>query len=160
MSVKEIIENLSLFNGLRDEELNTMVKISQVTNYPPGSVIIEEGSEGDSLMIINKGSVDVIQKLDNDDHNIKLATLGKGTFFGEMALIDVATRSATVVAKEETEVITIMQEDVSALLEGEEGLKYIPILVNIARGMSTKLRKANESLSAISDILKKYYYSI
>jgi CRP/FNR family transcriptional regulator/CRP/FNR family cyclic AMP-dependent transcriptional regulator len=159
VSKKDIIESAALFNGLGDEQLEKIIGIAKVRIFPPGSVIIEEGSNGNSMMIISRGAVDVVQKVAGDEGNIKLATLGKGQIFGEMALIDIEPRSATVIANEETEIVEISQEEVNELLTSGEGLDYIPILVNIARGMSGKLRKANLSLAEISNVLKRYYYS-
>ncbi len=159
MSKKQVIEESALFNGLSDNQLEKIISIAKVRTFPPGSVIIEEGAAGNSMMIISRGIVDIVQKVEAEDRNIKLATLSKGQIFGEMALIDIEPRSATVIASEETEIVEIAQEDVNGLLTSSDGLNYIPILVNIARGMSEKLRKANQSLADISNILKRYFYS-
>ena len=71
------------------------------TSYPAGAVIFEEGSDGDKLLVVKKGTV----QLKHGD--IELERLGEGAMFGEMALLDNEKRSATAVAVTDCELVPV-----------------------------------------------------
>ena len=92
-------------------------------HFEPGQVVFEEGDVGDRLYIIVKGSADVVRRRAGADggkateREELLATLGKGQYFGELALLRRATRSATVRCREAMDVISVEKGDFLALLE-------------------------------------------
>lgn len=63
------------------------------TTCPPGTKIFKEGDVGDRAYVIQEGQVEIIKA--TGDGEVVLATIGKGSIFGEMALIDSGTRMAT-----------------------------------------------------------------
>jgi CRP/FNR family transcriptional regulator, cyclic AMP receptor protein len=67
-----------------------------INEYAPGEVIFEEGSTGRELFVVLGGKVD-IAKTSGADKTV-IVTLGKGEFFGEMAVIDGSARSASAIA--------------------------------------------------------------
>jgi CRP-like cAMP-binding protein len=69
----------------------------------PGETVFEEGESGDQMFIIQKGKVRVSKKIGGREHI--LAVLGKGDFFGEMAIVTHATRAATVKAVAQVELL-------------------------------------------------------
>jgi CRP-like cAMP-binding protein len=73
--------------------------------YGDGEIIIRQGESGDSMYEIQDGEVEVIQE--KDGREVRLAVLGKGDFFGEMAIFEREVRSATVRAKGKVRVLTI-----------------------------------------------------
>jgi CRP-like cAMP-binding protein len=73
--------------------------------YQRGDCIIREGDSGNEMFIIQSGSVDVYK--DDGDKRVFLATLGRGEFFGEMAILENIRRSATVIAREEVHLIVL-----------------------------------------------------
>jgi NADH:ubiquinone reductase (H+-translocating) len=89
-------------------------------HFEPGEVIFEQGDAGDRLYVIRKGSVDVFRD------GTQVAHLAAGEYFGEMALMSMAARTATVKAAEPTDVLAVAKGDFSKLLanfpEFREGL--------------------------------------
>jgi CRP-like cAMP-binding protein len=73
--------------------------------YGDGEIIIRQGESGDSMYEIQDGEVEVIQE--KDGREVRLAVLGKGDFFGEMAIFEREVRSATVRVKGKVRVLTI-----------------------------------------------------
>ena len=67
-----------------------------INEYGVGDVIFEEGSTGRELYVVLDGKVDIVKATDTG--GIRIVTLGKGEFFGEMAVIDGSSRSATAIA--------------------------------------------------------------
>ena len=82
----------------------TLKKFSRV--YPKAEVIFEEGSQGAEMFVVVSGKVRLSTK--SLGHEVTIATLGPGEFFGEMSLIDGAPRSATATADaEETKLVAL-----------------------------------------------------
>ncbi len=67
-----------------------------ITEYGASEVIFEEGTIGRELYVVLDGTVEIVR--DAPNQRIVIATLGKGEFFGEMAVIDSSPRSATAIA--------------------------------------------------------------
>jgi CRP/FNR family transcriptional regulator, cyclic AMP receptor protein len=76
-----------------------------VEKYADGEVIVREGDTGREMYIIRRGGVEVTKSLGGRE--MLLATLERGSFFGEMSLLESQPRSATVRAKGETELLVI-----------------------------------------------------
>lgn len=90
------ISNSSLFAGVPAKVLKNVPKICTMKEYSAGSTIINEGEKGDFMFVIVDGQVDVLK----GPKKMKLATLGKGVFLGEGALVSKAPRNASIVAKD------------------------------------------------------------
>jgi CRP-like cAMP-binding protein len=67
-----------------------------INEYDVGDVIFEEGSTGRELYVVLDGKIDIVK--DSGSARTTIVTLGKGEFFGEMAVIDGSSRSATAIA--------------------------------------------------------------
>jgi len=76
-----------------------------INEYAVGDVIFEEGSTGRELYVVLEGSVEIAKM--NGPAKTTIVTLGKGEFFGEMAVIDGSSRSATAIASARTRVMRI-----------------------------------------------------
>lgn len=88
------IKDSPLFENVPDETIKKVLKYCHCKKYEAGSTIIREGDSGDFMFIVLEGQVDVMK----GKKNVKLATLGKGTFLGEGSLVSKTPRSATVKA--------------------------------------------------------------
>ena len=108
MHEADVLAKVSLFSLMKRPDLERIAQLAQHQLFRPGDVIIQEGEQDKRLFIILSGEVEVIKGLGgkNERH---VRTLGPFSYFGEMALIDYLVRSASVVAKEETEVLALDQ---------------------------------------------------
>lgn len=93
---------------MTEGEAREMIASGSIRSFPPGLLIFQEGSVDSTFYIIVDGEVEVI-KVINDDVRM-LNRLKPGDFFGEMAIIDDALRSATVTAIETTTTLEIDKE--------------------------------------------------
>jgi CRP-like cAMP-binding protein len=85
--------------------------------YQAGQRVFSQGDPGDSFFIIKEGQVDIL--VARDGHESKVAELGAGEYFGEIALLLDVPRTASVVAKADCLVLRLKQEDFMDLL-GEQ----------------------------------------
>src|SRR5262249_6659660 len=79
--------------------------MSVVERYADGEIIVREGEMGREMYVIKRGAVDVTKSLNG--RTVVLATLGRGSFFGEMSLLESLPRNATVRAKGDTQLLVI-----------------------------------------------------
>jgi len=103
-----------LFAGLGRGELGRIANAMLVTRHSAGDVVIRQGEPGDRFFLLIDGRVEVVREVDGAD--IRLAELGARDFFGEMALLDDAPRSATVRALTPIEAYTLDRQEFGRLL--------------------------------------------
>ncbi len=140
--VKELLKQVSLFRGLSDDQLNQVAQITQSESYNADDVIFEQESVGDKMYIIHNGQVEVRVK-DHAGMLNSVLIMGEGQIFGEMALLDHGTRSASVRAlRSGATVYTIPGEDFRTLCQQDTALGYV-MMRNIALDLSFKIRHQN-----------------
>ncbi len=125
------LRTIPLFRDLGADELVPVAAIATHVSFDAGAVIFAQAGDGDRLFVISEGDVDIIR----DDQ--RLATLGPGECFGEMALLDRTTRSATAKASTAVTVLTIARDDFNDLL-----VVYPAIARAIANVLAERLRNA------------------
>ncbi len=103
------------FDPRKQEEGKSQEVLSRKVFYK-GDNIIEQGDEGIRAYYIENGSVEVL--VEEDGHQLKVAELGAGDIFGEMALINKEVRSATVRALEDCTVTIISRDEIEGKIEG------------------------------------------
>ncbi|MEN3038492.1 MAG: cyclic nucleotide-binding domain-containing protein [Candidatus Kryptonium sp.] len=140
--MQQVIESLKknkLFGSVGEELINEIVQNSFIENYKPGDIILREGEFGDKVCLIAEGKVKVVKFADSKGKI--LMELEEGDFFGEMSLIDLRPRSASVVALTDCKIISIPANEFEKLIH-----LHPQILINISRILSERLRKSNEKI--------------
>ncbi|TVQ54197.1 MAG: mechanosensitive ion channel protein MscS [Spirulina sp. DLM2.Bin59] len=112
-AVRDLLKQVIYFENLTDIELRQFIEVGYRTRLHSEQVLFKEGDRGDAFYIILSGSVDVVA----EKINKHLATLGEGSFFGELSLMLGIPRTATVIAKEETLLFTISDKRFKGLLK-------------------------------------------
>ncbi|MCX7762030.1 MAG: cyclic nucleotide-binding domain-containing protein [Candidatus Kryptonium sp.] len=140
--MQQVIESLKknkLFGSVGEELINEIAQNSFIENYKPGDIILREGESGDKVCLIAEGKVKVVKLADSKGKI--LMELEDGDFFGEMSLIDLRPRSASVVALTDCKIISIPANEFEKLIH-----LHPQILINISRTLSERLRKSNEKI--------------
>ncbi|GAH40492.1 unnamed protein product, partial [marine sediment metagenome] len=104
--------------------------------YRDGEIIVRQGDAGDCMYVIQAGQVEVLQE--KNDKEVRLAVLGEGDFFGEMALFEHEVRSATVRALGEVRVLTIDKRTFLRRIHEDPSLAF-----RIVQKMSQRIRELN-----------------
>jgi len=117
-SMSDALAAVPLFAGLDAEGLTSMTRGMRVRRFRRGETIFHLGDPGDALFIVMAGSIKITLPADTGDEAI-LATLRPGDFFGELALLDGAPRSATAVAIEATETYILPRDQFRELIATE-----------------------------------------
>ena len=155
---------ISLFEGFPPEWLAAVQGIFDHLRLPAGTVLIEEGQAGNDMFVLVSGRVrvtksmllkDMVLPLAVVDNPRKvLATLDGSIYpvFGEIALIDQDTRSATVTVLEDAEFLCTDRDRFFALAEREPALAYRLLLI-LAKRFAATIRKGNSELVKLSTAL-------
>ena len=140
----ELLQSVALFWDLSEEELGYISEKMIARHYESGKFIFLEDSEGEQCFFVVQGSVKVT-RLSKDGREVILAMLNEGEFFGEMALLDGESRSANVIALEETEVLTLNRGDFLVVLHD-----YPQIAIQLLKEMADRLRKSDRQIASLS----------
>ena len=122
------------FVGALNEELRTLGRTGHVRRFAAGEVIFKAGDAGDGLYIVETGRVLISVVVGNNQLRV-IATIGAGDYFGEMAILDDAPRSATATAEVDTEMYFLTRGELLPLLEQRP-----QFALHLAREFSSRLR--------------------
>ncbi|HVE16202.1 MAG TPA: cyclic nucleotide-binding domain-containing protein [Chthoniobacterales bacterium] len=137
----ETLSKFKLFTGFKEEELTTLLSLSDFQTFQPGARIVTQDEPGLCMYVILRGAVRVHSRA--GDQEVELAELHSGDFFGELSLVDDGPRSATVDAVEETQVLRITRM-VVGVLAGVQPSAAIHLLAAIGRSLVNRLRAGNQ----------------
>jgi hypothetical protein len=118
--LKQLLSIIPIFEGMTDKQYKLIMPLLVPIKQPEGSAIISQGDDGDSMYIIKEGSVKVTRLKNNSE--ITISTLEKGSFFGELSLIDNLPRSASIIALEETSLFRLSRHDFTRLIEDNQDI--------------------------------------
>jgi CRP/FNR family cyclic AMP-dependent transcriptional regulator len=149
------LKQIPLFTEIKENSdfMDELLRISRIKNYSRGDCIIREGEVGDEMYIVLTGGVEIRKKTRaGDDYTVVRLRAEGNVFFGELALIDDDTRSATVIATEDSSFIVINKKSFLQL-----GNQYpqigLPITRAISRRVASSLRKTTEDMLTLFDAL-------
>ncbi len=157
MPVINRLQQVSLFKEIKDNQdsLKKIEAIITVRNIPKGHKIIAEGEQGDEMFILNAGKVSIEKKtLQDESYTVVSLSDNMNIFFGEQALMDNDTRSATVVAETDCECYVIKKKDFDKLGDDNPDIGLM-ITREIAKMLSGRLRKANSDVITLFEALVK-----
>jgi CRP-like cAMP-binding protein len=139
-AIADLLSRVPTFTSLSEEELVRIARVTVPRSFPAGSVILREGDPGDTCYVMRSGRARITRE--HTGRTITLTNIGPGEIFGELAMFGGETRSATVEAIEDAEVIAILADDLKRLLK-----EHPEIAVKLLGALGQKLRDANERIS-------------
>lgn len=139
----ELLQAMPVFGGVREDTLNFLLERSTLVAVPAGGFFFREDDEGQSMFVLQAGKVAVLKNWDGRQY--LLTHLGQGDCFGEMSLMDLRHRSASVAAVEPCQAIELSGANLYALYEKDLG-QFTMIQMNMGREVSRRLRDADERL--------------
>lgn len=140
----EQLRGVPLFDPLTDQETRSLASRARVERYFHNEVVMRQGEPGDSLYIIDEGSVEVV--VSHNGRSEKLADLGPSAIIGEMALMTGAERTATVTASVPTQFVVIDREAFRKTL-----LQNPHIAEQISETLATRQEQRDATLAALHE---------
>ena len=154
MREKDALSQVYLFRELTPHEMERLLSISKEKKAKENELIFKEGDIGDAFYLIVTGSVRISTMVPGVGEEA-LTILKEGEYFGEMALIDDAPRSASAIANDDTILLRIGKKDFRKLLEKQTDIAY-KLLWVFTKTLSARLRKTDEQLKSIFSIAKTF----
>jgi CRP/FNR family transcriptional regulator, cyclic AMP receptor protein len=137
----EALRQVPLFESLDDASAKKLCELIETLDCPGHKVLFHAGDVGDAMYIIERGNVRICVQA-TDGHEVTLTELGRGDFFGEMALLDGQQRSANAVIGEDARLAVLSREHFLSFMRGspDVALKMLTALANRLRQTDELLR--------------------
>jgi CRP-like cAMP-binding protein len=142
--VGDLISKTKLFGVLDRLDINLLASYMSLYKAKDKDIIITEGEDGDYMLLVVEGSVDVL-KQDNQHRMKHITTIKPGTIVGEMAVIDGEKRFATCIAAEPSVLAVLTRDALVQIIDNEPKLGA-KILVQLLAMMSEHLRETGGKL--------------
>ena len=130
------------FGGLPDASLDLLMSMLVECRFDAGSTVVTEGDPGRSLFIVRSGRL-AVSKRANSGSVVPISILQPGDFFGEMTLIEMQNRSATVIAESSTVLYELTAQNLYACYKADIHA-YVIVLQSINRELCRRLRRADD----------------
>ncbi len=128
--------------------LEVLSKELSARKADPGDVIVTEGETAAEMFVVLSGELEVIKE-SPDGRRVRVAMFGPGDWFGDMSILDVQPRSATVRALAVSQLLIVTAQDVRHHLYERDVRAYALFIMNVARELSRRLRVANGLLGQV-----------
>ena len=147
--LKAFLVATPFFGGLSDASIDLLVPMLVERRFEVGATVVAEGEPGRSMFVVHSGEL-VVSKLAGSGRIIHMAGLGPGDFFGEMTLIEMQNRSATIVAQSPTLLYELAARQLYAYYKADI-YAYVMVMQNINRELCRRLRRADKRIAALAD---------
>jgi CRP-like cAMP-binding protein len=143
-----LLEKVPMFAGLANVHLRRIAAIGKVEEHPLGHKLFAEGDVGHTFYVVLSGAVRISRMVPGMGEEA-LAIHRAGAYFGEMALIEDAPRSAHALVHEQCRLYVIAKQDLEDLLFVDRELAY-ELLWNFVRTLSRRLRETNDKMTFLA----------
>jgi CRP/FNR family transcriptional regulator, cyclic AMP receptor protein len=135
------------FGGLSDASLDLMLSMLAERRFEAGATVVAEGEPGRSMFVVHSGEL-VVSKRGASGYPIRISSLGPGDFFGEMTLIEMQNRSATVVAESPTVLYELTARQLYTYYKCDIHA-YVLVMQNINRELCRRLRRSDNRIAEL-----------
>jgi len=151
-----MLREIGLFGGLDDATLEVLARELPMQNANVSDRVVTEGHPATDMYVVVSGELEVLKR-GPSGAEVRVAMLGPGDWFGEMAIVDVQPRSASVRALAPSFLLRMSAENVDQLLYRRDLKAYSLLVMNIARELSRRLRVADGILSQLVGSVTEQY---
>ncbi|WP_374546517.1 Crp/Fnr family transcriptional regulator [Rhodoblastus sp.] len=147
--LKAFLVSTPFFGGLSDASLDLFISMLVERRFDTGARVVSEGEPGRSMYIVRAGQLGV-SKRGKSGREIRMAVLGPGDFFGEMTLIEMQNRSATVIAESPIALYELTAQNLYAYYKADIHA-YVMVMLNMNRELCRRLRRADSRIAEMAD---------
>lgn len=143
-----VLQNMPLFRDIDPQRLRVVAMVGRIVAYRDGEVLFRRGEEGDAAYVVLKGSVDVLIPGPAGDR--KVAELGQGELFGEIAVLCDKPRTSTIAAHGDVEVLHLERDVLRNLMKDlpDLGAKMIRLLASRLETTTLALAEARAGVGS------------
>ena len=140
----ELLRNVWLFERCTNKELDAIAKLATLIDLPAGKVLATQGEQGQEFFVVVDGKVETTRD------NVTIGTLGPGSFFGEMSLLERLPRVATVTTTEPTAVLVLTARAFDNLVASMPSVdrRMLIVLANRLRDIESRYVPADARITS------------
>ena len=142
----ETLQKYSLFGGLLEEQIESIMPLMEKENFEPEDFIITEGKPNDKIYFLIEGQVAVSKG------SVALSRFGEGEAFGEMEVLDVMPAIASIKALSNVTVMSISNKSLREIYKIDVKI-FSLIIMNLARDLSRRLRRMDEKFASTPTLI-------
>jgi CRP-like cAMP-binding protein len=146
--LKAFLVATPFFGGLADASLERLIAMLDERHFEAGATVVAEDEPGRAMFIVQSGTL-AVSKRGESGHAVAMAQFGPGDFFGEMTLIEMQNRSASVVAQSPTVLYELTARNLYAYYKADVHA-YVMVLQNINRELCRRLRRADARIAGLA----------
>jgi CRP/FNR family transcriptional regulator, cyclic AMP receptor protein len=135
------------FGGLSEASLDLLISMLVERRFESGETIVAEDEPGRSMFVVHSGTLEVSERV-KSGRILRMAGLAPGDFFGEMTLLEMQNRSATVVAETPTVLYELTAQQLYAFYKADIHA-YVIVMQNINRELCRRLRRADARIKTL-----------
>lgn len=135
------LKGVPIFQKVDGEGLRYLAEKAEEKIVEAGSIIFKENEMAEEMYIVKSGKIEVFKEINGEKKSV--AILGPKAFFGEMAILEEAPRSLSVMAVEDSALISIDKESFRQAI-----FQYPDIALGVLKVLSFRLRQANEKINS------------
>jgi CRP/FNR family cyclic AMP-dependent transcriptional regulator len=139
-----VLKSVPLFASFPDDQLHALATLVTRRSAPRSSLIMAAGDATESLYVVISGRLKVMMG-DADGKEVILSLIGPGEFFGEMGLIDDSPRSASVIAIEPCELLSLSRRDFKKCMA-----ENFEMTMAVMKGLVRRLREADRKIGSLA----------
>jgi len=148
--ILEIVDRIQLLGDFNADEVNRLAPYLACYSAPATTEIIVEGTEGDFMLLLISGFVEVVKK-DAFGTPKTVGLVGPGNTLGEMSMIDGLPRSASCIAVEDVIFAVLDRDNLTRIITDEPRIGT-KILIELVQLLSQRLRNATSQLADYLDV--------
>lgn len=149
LELKTFLTATPFFGGLDDAQLDRLIAMLAVKHYAAGERVFVEGDQGRSMYIVHSGDL-LVCKAGESGRTVRMSRFGPGDFFGEMTLIAMQPRSATIRVEAAAVLYELTAKNLYAYYKADVHA-YAMVLGNINRELCRRLLRADERIAELAD---------
>jgi CRP/FNR family cyclic AMP-dependent transcriptional regulator len=145
MTTREFLTKIPMFENLSAEDLNLLTLLWHERTIRKSEVLFRKGDVGSSMFIVQDGSMEICVLSGQDQEEIRVSTIDKGGFFGELALISGQPRTATAKAIEDCRLLEMWREEFINFLSTRP-----MVAISMINEIGKRLQATNELVSSMA----------
>jgi CRP/FNR family cyclic AMP-dependent transcriptional regulator len=147
-AVSACMDTVVLFHSLGREDMQILAPCLELRSYQKGEILFREGEAGDFICFVCSGQIEIKKETKFKGKQVILAQISKGSFVGELSIIDGRPRFATAVAAADSQILILRRSDFQSLIENHPVIGS-KLLRELARVLCLRLRGTTERLAAV-----------
>ncbi|MFA5478693.1 MAG: cyclic nucleotide-binding domain-containing protein [Candidatus Muiribacteriota bacterium] len=143
----------SIFDKFSEEELLKILAVSENKSFNPGEIIFKQDENPDSIYIVRDGEISLV-KIGDTGEDTELTKIGRGSFLGEISVLDEGAREISAIAVSDVKAFKIPVSKLKMMEKFEKKL-LVKFYLSVIKDVNKRLRRANEEYSKLKEELSR-----